>query len=109
MKYILRMNEDRVEDYDTTFDDNYTRAYENTKNFDVSEECENFLHNQKGYLNGCKTCNEITDLTFTKYNGYYDTLCICNNCGNYILFERSKDKLYDNYMGLIKNMKKYNI
>ena len=93
------------------YENNLSKAILNTKTFNVSKDCEKFLHNQKGWLNGCFNCNEITDLIFTKYSGNNGILCICEKCGKYILFDKNKERLYDYYMEqkLKKDMNKYNI
>jgi len=77
-------------------------AVNNTKIFDVSNECEKFTHNQKAYLQGCKTCDTVTPITKTKEMQYignvYQTICICNNCNNPIVMDNHKQDLHEYFI-----------
>jgi len=98
----------------------WNSAYDNTKSFDVSQECEKYLHNQKGYLNGCKKCNKITEIEpvldgiFPIYQivgNCSQSIYTCKKCNNYIIFDDDKFNLYNNYMKtqFNKEIKKYNL
>ncbi len=78
----------------------WSLGFKNTKTFDVSDM---YSHGWKTFLQGCRTCNKITKLNNMyeerQYVGnVYQSLCNCDECGNYVVFDEHKFQTYKTYM-----------
>ena len=85
----------------------WRKGFENTKTFEVSDKCEEYLHYQRAWLQGCRNCNKVTELTnmFKErqlIGNVYQSLCNCKACGEYVVLDEHKVNLLDYF---VKNVK----
>jgi len=77
--------------------DIWKSGFENTKVFVF------YTKSGKMYLDGCRTCDEVTPLEnrFKErqlVGNVYQSLCNCSKCGNYVVIDEHKIDEYDDYL-----------
>ena len=77
------------------------RGVKNTKYFKIQTPYDT------EYIPGCKQCDEIVDLKFTKYKqiqgNSLQNLCVCKQCNEYVILDNDK---YDNLDWYLNTHKK---
>ncbi len=114
LKYKYSVNENKknslIENNSTEEKGKWQLGFENTKIFEVT----GLYKPQFGreFLQGCRHCNEIVKLNNMHeerqmIGNVYQSLCNCDKCNRYVVFDEHKYSTYKFYMKKVKNIELY--